>query len=1080
MPLSEQRWNRVSESAFPWEREALEYLRTNLPDADTYRAWSNFTFIAGDGTINEVDALIVTPQGVFLIEIKSHPGILTGDRGTWTFHSPEGNVKTIDNPLFLADRKAKRLKSLLLGSKALQNVYIEPLIFLSNPTLSVQIPEADRVSICQRDIGKTPGIIAAIKSRLAMGLAPTPRHLIDRPFLRHLESAMQSVGIRPSQSLRKVGDYNLQDPLGEGPNGAWQDWSATHVSIKKDIRRIRIYNYTRVPPADPLVVKAAATREYEILRSLDHSGILKATGYTENERGPALFFSRETDETRLDFYLNQNGAKLSLDRRLDFIRQIADALRYAHSRRIVHRALSPECILVTQLESARSQLRIFNWQAGRELSSTTGATQRSSLTVDPRDFLEQSSAVYLAPEALNNPQSRTEPMDIFSLGAIAYHILSNQRPAANLYELDALLGKHKGLPLPAVVNAPSEKLQLLIRESTNPEVGLRVASATEFLDYLTEAEEELTSPNDSTIKNPLDARTGDRLPGGLTVKARLGSGGTAIAFLVEEEKSKRDVVLKLAIKPEHNDRIRDELAALTKLDHPFIVKPRSELLTIDGHAAFLMDRAGESTLAAYLRKDRLSLDLLGRFGEDLLDALTHLETMGIPHRDLKPDNIGVHKYGRNDETRLKLFDFSLSNLPLDQKHAGTPPYSEPFLLLKERKRWDPHADRFSAAQMLYEMATGTMPRWGDGQSAAHLIKDEATIESNLIDAPVRDDLTRFFTKALRRNPADRFESAEDMRFAWHSAFSDAKVTESRPAEPVARQSAIATATLETPLMLLSLGTRAENVLARENINTVAELLAVPLNRVLQMRGVGNKTRNEIVAAVRELRVRFPEAPVTKPAPTKTAASKTTVEPEVESAQTIDAIASRLTAARNTKAKTEREVTLAFLDLAHPNTPVPAWSSQSDIARTLHTKSARAQVSQIIVKARDRWSRDPAITKVRDLIAEQLDTNSGFLETSEASSLLLGAYGSDADAPTRNHYAIAVLRAAVETERTVEAPRFTDRRYDHATLILGANAAALIPWTDQLSHAARELAHATPLPAPQRVPRSWRRYQPTQS
>lgn len=456
-----------------------------------------------------------------------------------------------------------------------------------------------------------------------------------------------------------------------------------------------------------------------------------------------------------------------------------------------------------------------------------------------------------------------------------------------------------------------------------------------------------------------------------------------------------------------------------------------------------MDRAGESTLAAFLRKDRLSLDLLGRFGEDLLDALTHLETMGIPHRDLKPDNIGVHKYGRNDETRLKLFDFSLTNLPLDQKQAGTPPYSEPFLLLKERKRWDPHADRFSASQMLYEMATGTLPHWGDGQSAAHLIKDEATIESNLIDAPVRDDLTRFFTKALRRNPADRFESAEDMRFAWHSAFSDAKVTESRPAEPVARQSAIATATVETPLMLLALGTRAENVLARENINTVAELLAHPLNRILQMRGVGNKTRNEIVAAVRELRVRFPDAPANKPAPTK-AATITEDEAAQTAAQTIDAIASRLTAARTTKAKTEREVTLAFLDLAQPDTPTPAWRSQSDIARTLHTKSARAQVSQIIVKARERWSRERAITKVRDLIAEQLDAHSGFLETAEASSLLLGAHGSDSDAPQRNHYATAVLRAAVETERALDSPHFTDRRYEHATLILNANATALIP------------------------------------
>jgi hypothetical protein len=83
MPLSPQRWKRVTESAFPWEAGALEYLRTALPDCDPYYGWTNFSFIADDGTVNEVDALIATPRGLFLVEIKSDDGELRGDRGTW-------------------------------------------------------------------------------------------------------------------------------------------------------------------------------------------------------------------------------------------------------------------------------------------------------------------------------------------------------------------------------------------------------------------------------------------------------------------------------------------------------------------------------------------------------------------------------------------------------------------------------------------------------------------------------------------------------------------------------------------------------------------------------------------------------------------------------------------------------------------------------------------------------------------------------------------------------------------------------------------------------------------------------------
>src|SRR5438309_8522482 len=104
MALSEQRWKRVSESPFSWERDALEYIRTNLPDQPPYFGWCSFTFIDELSTVglNEVDCLVVTPYGIFLIEIKSDPGTLTGDRGTWTFTHPDGRIKTIDNPLILA------------------------------------------------------------------------------------------------------------------------------------------------------------------------------------------------------------------------------------------------------------------------------------------------------------------------------------------------------------------------------------------------------------------------------------------------------------------------------------------------------------------------------------------------------------------------------------------------------------------------------------------------------------------------------------------------------------------------------------------------------------------------------------------------------------------------------------------------------------------------------------------------------------------------------------------------------------------------------------------------------------------
>ena len=80
MDAKSPRWHRVTPSTFPWEDEAIEFLRERIADADPNRGWSNFEFISG-GVISEVDALLLTRKGAYLIEIKSTPGRSRGGGG---------------------------------------------------------------------------------------------------------------------------------------------------------------------------------------------------------------------------------------------------------------------------------------------------------------------------------------------------------------------------------------------------------------------------------------------------------------------------------------------------------------------------------------------------------------------------------------------------------------------------------------------------------------------------------------------------------------------------------------------------------------------------------------------------------------------------------------------------------------------------------------------------------------------------------------------------------------------------------------------------------------------------------------
>ena len=218
-------WTSFGESPFPWERDALDFVRAELPAREPYRAWSLFEFIALDGSVNEVDLLVYAPYGFFLIEIKSHPGTISGDGGTWLWEN-DGRRSSFDNPLKLANLKAKRLAGLLGSQNAFRRCstkvpFIEPLVFLSAPQVNCNLTGTGRLRVCLRDVGDRTaasssaqparaGIIAAICQRNCPGLQPlTGRPPLDRPTAKLVTSAIDEAGIRQSQRQRRVSDYIL-------------------------------------------------------------------------------------------------------------------------------------------------------------------------------------------------------------------------------------------------------------------------------------------------------------------------------------------------------------------------------------------------------------------------------------------------------------------------------------------------------------------------------------------------------------------------------------------------------------------------------------------------------------------------------------------------------------------------------------------------------------------------------------------------------------------------------------------------------------------------------------------------------
>lgn len=1063
MTLGAARWHVIAESNFAWEREALDWLRTQLPDRDPWHVWTNFEFIDDEGKVSEVDALVLSPAGLFLVEIKSRPGVLTGDVHSWSW-TTDGRSTTVDNPVILANRKAKRLASLLKRQPAITKAkirlpFVEPAIFLSSTSLSCKLEGLAKTATFQRGRPGTlddPGIVGA----LANGITNRSPANVDSQQARAIARGLTEAGIRPSNKHRQVGDYRLGKLLSEGEG--FQDWEAQHVSIDTVHRRVRIYTVATASSPEIRATRVRqARREFEILEGIDHPGILKVKDYKETELGPALIFDHDPKAVRLDHLLRDSGKDLSITQRLQLVRDIAETLKYAHSKRLYHRALGPQSILVHGIGSGALHLRLMNWQtASRNVgeSASPFTVHRTTGTQHVEDYVEDPGMIYLAPETTRADPAHGPSLDVFSLGCIAYQLFSGQPPAESVLDLAEKLRVGQGLRLSDVMDGCGARQQELIQFATCPDVLARYDTVQGFLDDMDRVEDELTTPDPEATVDPSVASAGDRLDGGFTVIKRMGRGSSSDALLVRKDGSDEEHVLKVACDVAHNDRLAAEGEVLARLHHQNIVAHR-ETLTVAGRTALLLKSAGGRTMAEKLKEEgRLSLDMLQRFGEELIEAVNHLEAEGVAHRDIKPENIGIAE-NRTGKLQLVLFDFSLCRTPADNITAGTHPYLDPFLSLRRPPRWDLYAERFALAITLYEMAVGQPPIWGDGQTSPAMLDVEATIESDVFDPVTREGFTAFFSKALKREYRERFDNAEDMLRAWRAVFAARQTV--HPGETGAAEGLAAIAMTATPLTTmaeLGYSLEAQDILERMGIHNARELLAVDRIRFRYLRGVGDKIRKEIRLTAKELARLRPDL-------TQGRSTAHDADEEVGGAVSVNELAAQLLPRRPAGDDRPEEAALAHYLGLDDSVQAGTWPNLGESAQA--NQVDRGTLTAALIKARERWLKNPAFTELRQQLDTLLRSQGQVMSAHESAMALLALRGCAAqDDAERLRQATAVLRAAVEAESHLDQPRF--EAFDHQPCVLIASASAWADYARQLGAAADACALADPLLPPPRV------------
>jgi len=271
----------------------------------------------------------------------------------------------------------------------------------------------------------------------------------------------------------------------------------------------------------------------------------------------------------------------------------------------------------------------------------------------------------------------------------------------------------------------------------------------------------------------------------------VGRGGMAEVYRARDIRLDRIVAIKtlrtdLARDQIFQARFRREAQSAASLNHPSIVAvyDTGEDMTSGVPVPYIvMEYVDGRTVRDLLQEGhRLLPERSLEIIDGVLRALDYSHQAGIVHRDIKPGNVMVTRNGD-----IKVMDFGIARAMSDAQATmtqtaqviGTAQYLSPEQARGERV--DSRSDLYSTGCLLYELLTGRPPFTGDSPVAiAYQHVRENPVPPSRVDPDVPPWADGIVLKAMAKSPADRYQTAADMRADLQRAASGMPVAAAPP------------------------------------------------------------------------------------------------------------------------------------------------------------------------------------------------------------------------------------------------------------------------------------------------------------
>ncbi|MFF0308554.1 NERD domain-containing protein [Streptosporangium sp. NPDC004379] len=386
------------------ERRVIAHLRDNAPD--DWLLLHNIE-VPRDGDVFEVDLVVLTGHSLCVIDVKGTRGRIEVAGSRWF----PARREAFGSPVTKLRGTGRALKGLLVQRRReLERVYVDSLVVLTGPGTELVDPAG-------RDLGHVTGLDGLIPtlrdvSRIRRGCTPD-----TGPYRTAILEALNGA-VRRSTAPPRFGNWEVEEEL--GGDARVTEYRAFNATVPgSETVLLRVYRADPLAEEEPRAAeRRLITNAYQALTRIPpHPCVVRARDFfAVDDESRFVLVLDDVHGQALQLRLTASRRALPVAARLDVLEDMLAGLAHVHANNVIHRALSPAWVLVT--EDGRAMLTGFDYAKPGPRPYTV-ASELPNVLDTP----------YVAPEY--QPELMTAASDVYAAGVIGFHLLAGRLPSGN-------------------------------------------------------------------------------------------------------------------------------------------------------------------------------------------------------------------------------------------------------------------------------------------------------------------------------------------------------------------------------------------------------------------------------------------------------------------------------------------------------------------------------------------------------------------------------------------------------------------------------------------------------------------------